>query len=72
MGCGMQRAILLLLKGEFLASFKMYPALFSLIIMFIYLAFHLRFSFKNGHKVLLYLFYLNVGIILLNYILKLF
>lgn len=72
MGCGMQRAILLLLKGEFLASFKMYPALFTLIIMFAYLVLHLRFHFKNGHKILLYLFYLNIGLILINFILKLY
>jgi len=72
MGCGMQRAIILLLKGDFIASFKMYPALFTLIFMFIYLILHLIFHFKNGHKILLYLFYLNVGLILINFILKIF
>jgi len=72
MGCGMQRAIILLLKGDFVGSFKMYPALFTLIIMFVYLALHLRFHFKNGHKILLYLFYLNIVLILINFILKLF
>ena len=70
MGCGMQRAILLLLKGEFLVAFKMYPALFTLIIMLVYLGFHLYFNFKYGHKVLLYLFYLNVVFIVVNYLLK--
>lgn len=71
MGCGMQRAIILLLKGEFLESFKMYPALLTLIIMFIYLALHLNFNFKKGHLILRYLFLINVIIILANYILKL-
>lgn len=70
MGCGMQRAIILILKGEFVASFKMYPALYSLIFMFAYLVLHLNFNFKKGHVVLLYLFYLNVILILTNYILK--
>lgn len=72
MGCGMQRAIILLLKGEFLASFKMYPALLPLIFMFFYLAFHLKFNFKYGHLILKYLFIINVLIILLNYLYKLF
>jgi len=70
MGCGMQRAIIHLLKGEFLESFKMYPALLTLIIMFGYLFAHLKFNFEKGHLVLRYLFYLNVIIILVNYLIK--
>lgn len=70
MGCGMQRAIILLLKGDFIGSFKMYPALFTLILMFVYLAFHLKFNYKKGHLILLYLFILNVIIILINYLIK--
>jgi hypothetical protein len=72
MGCGMQRAIIHLLKGEFIESFKMYPALLTLIIMFGYLIIHLKFNFKKGHLVLRYLFYLNVIIILVNYLIKFF
>lgn len=70
MGCGMQRAILLLLKGEFVASFKMYPALITLLFMFVYLGLHLKFNFKKGHVVLLYLFYFNVVLIISNYLFK--
>ena len=70
MGCGMQRAIILLLKGEFIESFKMYPALFTLIIMFVYLGMHLKFNYQKGHLILRYLFIINVIIILVNYIIK--
>ena len=70
MGCGLQRAIIHLLKGEFIESFKMYPALFTLIIMFTFLIFHLKFNFKKGHLILRYLFYINVIIILANYLFK--
>ena len=31
LGCGLQRAILLLLQGEFRAAFLMYPGIYSLI-----------------------------------------
>lgn len=71
MGCGMQRAIILLLKGDVVASFKMYPALFTLIIMFFYLLLHLKFNFTKGHLVLRYLFIVNVILILGNFLLKL-
>lgn len=70
MGCGMQRAIILLLKGDIIGSFKMYPALFTLLLMFIYLAFHLKYDYKKGHLILRYLFILNVIIILVNYLIK--
>lgn len=70
-GCGMQRAFLLLLKGEVWESIKMYPALIPIIVMVIYLLLHLFLKFNKGHKVLLFLFVLNSVIIVLNYIIKL-
>ena len=70
MGCGMQRSLIYLLKGDFIAAFYMYPAIYSLIGMFVYLGFHLKFAFKNGPKILLFLFVSNVLIMLTNYILK--
>ena len=72
MGCGMQRAIIFLLKGDIIAAVKMYPALITLIIMFIYLGFHLYFNFKKGATILLYLFYINVALIVGNYLFKFF
>jgi len=70
MGCGMQRSFILLLKGEFIESFYMYPPLYTLIIMFVFLPIHLKFKIKNGHKILIFLFILNIIITLVNYILK--
>jgi hypothetical protein len=34
LGCGFQRALLLLLKGEWSAAFIMYPAVYSMLVMF--------------------------------------
>jgi len=70
-GCGMQRAIIELLKGNIWDSIIHYPALIPLIIMFIILILHLKFDFRNGAKILKFVFILNVIIISLNYILKL-
>ncbi len=69
-GCGMQRAIIHILKGEFVEAFYMYPAIYTLIVLFLFLGLHLIFSFKNGHKILLSLFVLNLVIIITNFIIK--
>lgn len=69
-GCGTQRALSLLLEGEFVAAFKMYPAIYTLILLGIFVIIHLKFKFKQGHNIILGLFILNIAIIVLNFILK--
>ena len=70
-GCGMQRAFYYLIRGEFIESLKMFPALIPLMVMLVYLVLHVFFKFKNGHKILMYLFIFNTAIIVINYIIKL-
>jgi uncharacterized protein DUF2752 len=70
MGCGMQRSVIHLFKGEFIEAFKLYPAIYTLLIMLVYLGLHLKFNFPNGHKILMVLFILNLSIIITNYILN--
>jgi len=70
MGCGMQRSIIHLLKGEFVEAFYLYPPIYTIILMFAFLAVHLKYQFKIGHKILLGLFILNIIITFTNYILK--
>lgn len=72
MGCGMQRSIALILEGEFVAALYMYPAIYTLIAMFTFLLIHLKFHFKNGHKILLGLFILNISIIVISFLIKTF
>ena len=67
-GCGMQRSIIEILRGNVVESFTNYPALIPLIIMVIYLALHLKFDFRNGAKTLKYFFIFNSIIISLNYV----
>ncbi|WP_244266769.1 DUF2752 domain-containing protein [Winogradskyella sediminis] len=68
----MQRSISLILKGEFVAAFFMYPAIYSLIALFSYLLLHLKFQFKNGHRIIFGLFLLNISIIVISFIIKTF
>ncbi|MEZ5012963.1 MAG: DUF2752 domain-containing protein [Chitinophagales bacterium] len=71
-GCGMQRSLIFLLKGQFLDSFLMYPPLLPLLGMVIYLALHLLFSFRSGAKILQYMFVGNAVLVFLNYTLRIF
>ncbi len=69
-GCGLQRSVIHLLKGEFIAAFSTYPAIYTLIIMFVFLGVHLRFNFSKGAQILKWLFVLNLAIIIVHYVLK--
>jgi len=69
-GCGMQRAFVELLKGNFVESFKLFPALLPMIFLFVYLALHLKFKFEKGAKVLLITFIITVATMVISYIIK--
>ncbi|MCF8379104.1 MAG: DUF2752 domain-containing protein [Bacteroidales bacterium] len=71
LGCGMQTAFILLLKGEFIESFKTYPALIPIILLFSFLILHLIFRFRRGAFVLKISFIFTITIMVLNYIFKL-
>jgi len=70
--CGSQRALKLLLEGKVMESISMFPALIPLILMFVFLGLHLIFKFRHGSRILLSLFILNIVIITVNYIIKIF
>lgn len=67
-GCGFQRSLALLLKGEFTDSFLMFPPLIPMLLMVVFLIIHLKFKFRNGAKWLLVLFVFNVCLLLGNFI----
>jgi Protein of unknown function (DUF2752) len=70
-GCGLQTSLLLLLRGNVIDSFKTYPALLPIIVLFAFLSFHLVKKTNNGAAVLKYLYFFCAGIIVLSYIYKL-
>lgn len=69
-GCGMQRAFIELLKGNFCQSFLLFPALMPVLIMFAFLVLHLIFKFKQGARILLYMFIGNTSIVIFSYLYK--
>ena len=70
-GCGLQRAVLLLFKGEFMAAFYMYPAIFTLIPLFGLILLNKLFTLKYGNQFVIALSISSVVLILINFILKL-
>lgn len=59
MGCGAQRALFLVFKGEFMAAFKMFPAIYTILLLLLFLLTNLFLKFKGD-------WYVKAGLILLN------
>ncbi len=70
MGCGLQRSMALVLKGEFAEAFHMYPAIYSLIILFLFIGINIFFKFKHSNKIIGGLAILTVATIIISYIIK--
>lgn len=69
-GCGMQRSLIELLKGNFVESFLLYPALYPLMLTFILLLLHILFRFKKGALIIKISFICTVLIMIISYIIK--
>ena len=69
-GCGIQRSLAQLVQGEFIAAFKMYPAIYTLLFFGGFILLNTKMSFKHAQKKILILAILNVFIILGSYIVK--
>ncbi len=70
LGCGIQRATILVFQGEFKAAFFMYPAIYSLFLLALFLIFNLFVKFKGDEKVKIVLVVMSISIIVISYILK--
>jgi len=69
-GCGLQRSIAFLIKGDIAAAWDMYPAIFTIIPLFIFLGLDFFFSFKHANKIVIPLMVASFVLILTNFTLK--
>jgi hypothetical protein len=69
-GCGIQRAIYLLFQGEFLAAFKMYPAIYPILVLFGFLFLDQFIKIKFNNKIIISLMIISILSILINFFLK--
>lgn len=69
-GCGFQRSIVNLIKGDFTEAYHSYPAIYTIILLFLVLIISSVFKWKKRKKVLLSLVYVNAIIIIVSYCIK--
>ena len=70
-GCGIQRAATLLFQGEFWAAFKMYPAIYPLIFLILFLLADQFIKIKYANLISIVLMVATVLSILTNFLYKL-
>ena len=70
LGCGTQRAFMLVLRGEFILGFKMFPAIYTTIILFAFIALHFIDRSRNYHRLIVGFAILNAVIMIISYIYK--
>lgn len=70
MGCGIQRSAALLLKGEFIEAFYMYPAIYPLIALLGFLLVNQFTTIKYANKTIIFLAILTVSTIIISYLIK--
>lgn len=59
LGCGFQRALVLLFQGNFGEALKMYPAIYSSLILLFFIGLHFINRNRNYNKILLILAIIN-------------
>lgn len=69
-GCGLQRSVICLLKGDIQASWDVYPPGMFVIATLLLLGLHLLFGFKHGALMLKIFFILTISVMVINYIYK--
>ena len=69
-GCGLQRSVVLLFQGEFIAAFKMYPAIYTLFALGAFFIYSFFFKIKYNEKIKITLVVLNIAIIVISYLIK--
>lgn len=69
-GCGTQRALVLLFKGEFIDAFKMFPAIYTLVLFFVFASLNFIDKTRNYHKIIISLGIANAVIMVVSYFIK--
>ena len=66
-GCGTQRSLMLLVKGDFVGAFNMFPAIFTTLLFFIVLTLHFIDKSRNYQKAIIGLAITNAVIMVVSY-----
>ncbi|WP_336958535.1 DUF2752 domain-containing protein [Chryseobacterium contaminans] len=70
LGCGAQRAIVLVFEGQFSEAFKMYPAVYTVLLFFFILGLSFVDKKRKYSSVLMVLIVINLVIMVVSYVYK--
>ncbi len=69
-GCGTQRSFFMLIQGDFVGAFKMFPAIFTTILFFFIVFLHFIDKSRNYNKPIIILAIINAVIMVMSYTIK--
>lgn len=69
-GCGIQRSIDFIFKGEFAKAFEIFPAIFTTILFFIFVTLFILDKKHNYSKIVISLALVNATILIVSYVYK--
>lgn len=70
-GCGTQRAFWMLLQGDFVGAFKMFPAIYTTALLFAFIGLHFINKSRNYKNIIVGLAIVNAIIMVVSYFYKL-
>ncbi|MCD6067666.1 MAG: hypothetical protein K0S33_2492 [Bacteroidetes bacterium] len=69
-GCGTQRSLIALFRGDIIASIQYHPGVILFLITLIIVGLQIKFNFRNGGTVAMWAFISTVTVTMVNYALK--
>lgn len=63
-GCGAQRALSMVIQGDFGKAFHLFPAIYTTLLMFMFLGIHLIDKSRDYHKIIITLAIANAVVII--------
>lgn len=70
LGCGAQRAIVLVFQGKFSEAFQMYPAVYTLLVLFLFIILSFIDKKRKYSPIIMGLIVLNIVIAVISYVYK--
>ncbi|WP_034923077.1 DUF2752 domain-containing protein [Gillisia sp. CAL575] len=71
-GCGGQRSVLLLLKGDFNGAFLMFPAIYPILILLGFVIINLFFKFQKDYFIKITLILVTAVVLAASYLIKMY
>lgn len=69
-GCGTQRAIVMVFQGKFSEAFQMFPAVYTLLLFFLFAGIHFIDKKRSYGQILIFLAIINSLIMVISYFYK--